>query len=178
MALLDIVTFPDPRLKERSLNVSVFDDALRTLVKDMAETMYAAPGVGLAAVQVGVLKRLLIMDPRSGDEGADLQVFINPEILEGEGEQLFEEGCLSLPDFSEEVKRMRRVTVRYRDEHGNHLTREVEGFPSVILQHELDHLDGVLATDRISRLKRSLYIRRRNKALKQQTRGTRASANV
>jgi peptide deformylase len=166
MALLPIVKYPDPRLKERSQEVTVFDDALRSFVSDMGDTMYAAPGVGLAAVQVGVLKRILVLDANSGDPESKLEVFINPEIVESSGEQVYEEGCLSLPEFSEEVKRKEFLRVRFQDVTGASQETEMEGFRAVILQHELDHLNGVLATDRISRLKRTLYQRKRNRQLK------------
>lgn len=166
MALLDIVKFPDPRLKERSTAVTEFDDALRTLIRDMSDTMYVAPGVGLAAVQVAVLKRLFVMDSRE-EGGQGLEVFVNPEILEEKGEIVYEEGCLSLPDFSEEVKRKEWIKVRFQDETGEAHEKELDGFRAVIFQHEFDHLNGVLATDRISRLKRTFYVRRRTRQLKE-----------
>lgn len=170
MALRTIVKYPDPRLKLRSEEVKVFNEALKTLVQDMAETMYTAPGVGLAAVQIGVLQRVLVLDAHSGEEGSDLEVFINPEILSAEGDLVWEEGCLSLPDFTEEVNRKEKVTVRYQDVNGTVLEKKMEGFRAVILQHELDHLNGVLATDRVSRLKRAFYQRRRLRAAKEEER--------
>jgi len=169
MALLTIIKFPDLRLKLRSDEVTVFDDELRNFVRDMGDTMYTAPGVGLAAVQVGVLKRILVLDANSGEPDSKLEVFINPEILSADGEIIYEEGCLSLPDFSEEVKRKEKVGVRYQDERGTRHEMELEGFRAIILQHELDHLDGVLATDRVSRLKRSLYIRRRSRVAREES---------
>jgi peptide deformylase len=168
MALRTIVKYPDPRLKMRSAEVTVFDDALRTLVRDMAETMYAAPGVGLAAVQIGELKRIFVLDASPDSPDSKLEVFINPEILSGAGDIVFEEGCLSLPEFSEEVHRKEQIRVRFHDEHGTAHEQDIDGFKAVIFQHELDHLNGILATDRISRLKRSFYLRRRTRALKEE----------
>lgn len=170
MALRPIVKFPDPLLKQRSDEVRVFDDALKTLVSDMAETMYTAPGVGLAAVQVGVLKRVLVLDAKSGETGSELEVYINPEIIASSGDLIWEEGCLSLPDFSEEVKRKEHVTVRFNDVTGAVHEKTLDGFRAVILQHELDHLNGVLATDRVSRLKRAFYQRKRIRAVKEESR--------
>lgn len=170
MALRKIVKYPDPILKMRSEEVTDFNEALKELVQDMAETMYTAPGVGLAAVQVGVLKRVLVLDANSGEEGSLLEVFINPEIISSEGNLIWEEGCLSLPDFSEEVTRKEKVVVRYQNVEGQVLETTMEGFRAVILQHELDHLNGLLATDRISRLKRAFYQRRRNKLAKEEAR--------
>lgn len=166
MALRRIIKFPDPVLKQRSAEVTQFDDALKTLVTDMAETMYTAPGVGLAAVQIGVLKRVLVLDAHSGDADGELEVFINPVIVSGEGDITWDEGCLSLPDFSEQVKRKKHIKVRFQDVTGAVLEKELEEFRAVILQHELDHLDGVLATDRISRLKKILYQRKRTREAK------------
>ncbi len=166
MALLEIIKFPDPTLKEPSAPVTEFDEALERLIQDMSDTMYAAPGVGLAAVQVGVLKRLFLMDSREDDRG--LEVYVNPEILEGEGEVETEEGCLSLPDFSEVVKRKARIRVRFQNATGEPGESTIEGFRAVIFQHEFDHLNGVLATDRISRLKRTLYTRRRIRQVRQE----------
>ncbi len=168
MALLPIVKFPDPLLQERSEEVREFNDELKTFVQDMSDTMYAAPGVGLAAVQVGVLKRILVLDPHAGDADSHIEVYINPVILESRGEQVCEEGCLSLPDFSEEVKRKEWIRVRHHTLDGEVKEVELEGFHAVILQHELDHLDGILATDRISRIRRALYVRRRMKAAREE----------
>ncbi len=169
MGLLDIIKFPDPRLKQRSAPVTAFDDTLSELIRDMSDTMYAAPGVGLAAVQVGVHKRLFVMDSR--EDGLGLEVYVNPEILEGDGEVETEEGCLSLPDFSEKVTRKAHIKVRYQTPAGAREEAEIHGFRAVIFQHEFDHLNGVLATDRISRLKRTLYTRRRMRQLKQEKKG-------
>ncbi len=166
MALLEIVKFPDPSLKKPSEPVAEFDEALSRLIRDMSDTMYAAPGVGLAAVQVGVHRRLFVMDSREEDLG--LEVYINPVIVGGEGEVETEEGCLSLPDFNETVTRKARITIRYQKVDGTLEEGALNGFRAVIFQHELDHLNGILATDRISRLKRSLYTRRRLRQVKQE----------
>lgn len=165
MALLPILTYPDTRLKERSSEITEFDDKLERLIQDMAETMYAAPGVGLAAVQVGVLKRMFLLDAKSNEEGSNLEVFINPEVITSSGDTVYEEGCLSLPDFSEEIKRKESVFVKYQSKTGETFQEEISGFRAIIFQHELDHLDGILATDKISSLKRGLYNRKRNKAV-------------
>ena len=167
MALLEILKFPDPRLRLKAEPVTVFDEALKKLVDDMATTMYTAPGVSLAATQVGVTKRLVLVDPFSGEaESEGPEVYINPMILEGSGEIICEEGCLSLPDFYEEVKRKDVIKVRAQDVTGEVFERTLEGFHAVILQHEMDHLEGVLAVDRVSRLKRALYKKRRNREIK------------
>lgn len=168
MALLDIRTYPDPVLRQRASDVTVFDDALKTLAENMAETMYAAPGVGLAAPQVGVSKRFLVVDPNSGDpESEGPEFYVNPVIKSGHGEIICEEGCLSLPDFFEDVKRKEFITLAYQDLEGKAHEIELEGFHAVVLQHEIDHLEGVLAFDHISRLKRSLYTKRRKREARQ-----------
>ena len=168
MALLDIVTYPDPILTKPCDKVVIFDDALQELIDNMAETMYDAPGVGLAAVQVGVSKRLLVYDAAPQEENREYNVLVNPEIVSSEGEYLSEEeGCLSVPDFRANVKRFASVVVEGLDRHGSPVRIEAEGFLAVVLQHEIDHLNGILFIDRISSLKRSLYKRRVNKRLKQ-----------
>jgi peptide deformylase len=140
--------------------VDVFDDELRTLIDDMAETMYAAPGVGLAATQIGVAKRLFIVDTAtSDDEPSDLRVFINPEIVAIEGETTFNEGCLSFPGATEEVERAAKVTVRALDQDGTPFELEAEGLLAIAIQHENDHLDGKLMIDHLSILRRRLLHR-------------------
>lgn len=167
MALLEILTFPDPVLRERSEPVTVFDAALKKLAEDMSDTMYAAPGVGLAAPQIGKLIRMVLVDPNAGtEESKGPEVYINPVILEGQGSVISEEGCLSLPDFYEEVKRFEVVKVQAKDLDGQTFERTLEGFHAVILQHELDHLNGVLAVDKVSRLKRAIYSKRRKRDLR------------
>ena len=160
MAILDILIYPDPRLREVADPVERVDDEVRTLVEDMAETMYDAPGVGLAATQVGVNKRVFIIDIADEDEPSNLQVFINPDIFHREGTQSWKEGCLSFPEISEEIKRARRVRVRALDLSGNEFELEAEGLLAVAVQHENDHLDGVLMVDKVSPLKRRLIGRK------------------
>ncbi|MGE0327940.1 MAG: peptide deformylase [Polyangiaceae bacterium] len=164
MALREILEFPDPRLREVGQPVTVFDDELRQLVEDMAETMYDAPGVGLAATQIGVAKRLFVIDIAGEDEPSDLKVFINPEILELDGTQVWEEGCLSFPGATEEVKRAEVVKVRAQDEFGETFELEADGLMAVAIQHENDHLDGVLMIDKLNAIKKRLFSRKLNKA--------------
>ncbi len=152
MALLNILQFPDPRLRTRARPVEVFDEQLQTLVSDMFETMYEAPGIGLAATQVDVHKRLLVMDV-SEDKDEPL-VLINPEILLAEGVEEMDEGCLSVPGFYETVSRADKVRVRAQDEQGETFEIEAEGLKAVCIQHEMDHLEGKLFVDYISSLKR------------------------
>jgi peptide deformylase len=169
MSILKIVTYPDKFLKQPTQSVENIDGRLQQLIDDMSETMYAAPGVGLAAIQVGVDQSLLVFDIASQEDGdRKLQVLINPRIVEKEGEILSEnEGCLSVPDFRADVKRAERVLVDGFDREGKPLRMEAEGFAAVVLQHEIDHLNGTLFIDRISALKRNLYKRRVKKQIKQ-----------
>jgi len=153
MAKLTILEFPDPRLRKKAVPVDVVDDELRTLVDDMFETMYAAPGIGLAATQVDVHRRLLVADVSS--DKSDPHVFINPEILEKDGVTVTEEGCLSVPGYYEEVKRADHIRVRYLDREGRECESEFEGLLAVCVQHEIDHLDGKLFVDYLSEAKRS-----------------------
>jgi peptide deformylase len=153
MAKLTILEFPDPRLRTKAVPVDVVDDELRTLVDDMFETMYAAPGIGLAATQVDVHRRLLVADVSS--DKSDPHVFINPEILEKDGVTVTEEGCLSVPGYYEEVKRADHIRVRYLDREGQECEGEFEGLLAVCIQHEIDHLDGKLFVDYLSEAKRS-----------------------
>lgn len=152
MALLKILEFPDPRLRTRATPVEAVDDGLRELVANMFETMYAAPGIGLAATQVDVHKRLLVADV--SHEKNDPYVLINPVILEKDGSEVTEEGCLSVPGYYEEVERADRVKVQYLDEHGEEHVREFDGLLGVCVQHEIDHLDGKLFVDYLSEAKR------------------------
>jgi peptide deformylase len=161
MALLPILTAPDPRLKQKSKPVASVDDELRRLLDDMLETMYAAPGVGLAAIQVGVPKRALVIDVSRDDEPKAPLFLINPEIVWASDEDAsYEEGCLSLPDQFADVARPAAVRVRYLDRNGNRKELEAEGLLAVCVQHEMDHLDGVLFVDHISALKRNMILRR------------------
>lgn len=167
MAMLDIITYPDPRLSTPSERVTEIDDSIKKLVEDMAETMFDAPGVGLAAVQVGVCKQVIVVNTTREDEDPSWEALINPEILSGEGEYISEdEGCLSVPGFRATVKRYSKVRLKALDIEGNPIDREVDGFEAVILQHEIDHLNGTLFIDRISALKRQMYKRKVNKRLK------------
>ena len=158
MAQLTILEFPDPRLRTRAEAVQVFDAALRQLVEDMFETMYAAPGIGLAATQVNVHQRLIVIDV--SEKHDERQVYINPVILSRDGVLVSEEGCLSVPQVFEPIERAERVTVRAQDARGAYFERELTGLLAVCVQHEMDHLEGRLFVDRLSSLKRE-HIRRR-----------------
>jgi peptide deformylase len=165
MAKLPIILLPDPILRETALPVERVDDATRRLLDDMLETMYDAPGVGLAGPQVGVTRRLLVMDPSPREESPEPLALINPEILEfGDEMQIGEEGCLSIPEIFAEVERPAWVQVRYIDRDGKVAERRFEGRPAVILQHEVDHLNGVLFIDHLSKLRRDLLIRKFRRA--------------
>lgn len=152
-------------LKQVSAPVATVDDTLRALMDDMLETMYAAPGIGLAAVQVGVPQRVIVMDLAKGDEDPAPRYFVNPEILwAGDETTPYEEGCLSVPDYYDEVERPARVRLRYLGYDGAMVEEEAEGLFAVCIQHEMDHLDGVLFIDHLSRLKRDRAIARVKKA--------------
>ena len=151
MALLPILQYPDPRLHKVAAPVARVDDKIRKLIKDMAETMYAAPGIGLAATQVDVHLRVIVIDISETHD--QLQVFINPEIIRAEGEEICEEGCLSVPGIYEKVTRAARVTVRALDEQGQSRDIEAEGLLAVCIQHEMDHLIGRVFVEKLSRLK-------------------------
>ena len=166
MALLEILKYPDPRLSKMARPVSNVTDATVQLISDMLETMYAAPGVGLATTQVGVLQRVVVLDVDHENPRTNIYKLVNPVITHSEGQLVWEEGCLSVVDFTAEVRRAEHVQVVALDEHGKERTIEAEGLLAVALQHEIDHLDGKLFIDRISRLKRDLYIRRRKKMLR------------
>jgi len=170
MPVLEVLQFPDPRLRRRAEPVEKVTDELRQLAADMLETMYDEPGIGLAAPQVGVSLRLAVVDTHWSEEGAERSplVLVNPEIVEREGRLVWTEGCLSVPDFSAEVERAERVVLRALDLEGRELVEEASGLRAVCFQHELDHLDGVLFIDRIGRLKRNLYVQKRKKALREQ----------
>lgn len=168
MAVLDILTYPDKILKQQSTPVANIDGALQAVIDDMATTMYHAPGVGLAAPQVGIGRSFIVYDVATREEGQRLQVLINPRIVASEGEIISEnEGCLSIPDYRADVKRAELVLVEGVDRDGNPLRFEANGLLSIVIQHELDHLNGTLFIDRISALKRQLYKRRVNKEIKQ-----------
>ena len=161
MTKLTILEFPDPRLRKKAVPVEAVDDELRTLIDDMFETMYEAPGIGLAATQVDVHRRLLVSDVSS--EKTDPHVFINPVILEKDGVTVTEEGCLSVPGYYEEVERAEHIKVRYLDRDGNEQEEEFEGLLAVCVQHEIDHLDGKLFVDYLSEAKRQRIRKRLEK---------------
>jgi len=172
MALRQIRTYPDPVLREKTARIERIDSSLDRLIKDMVETMHAAPGVGLAANQVGVSLQLAVIDLSTReDEGQrhPLLVIINPEILAMEGSVTEEEGCLSIPDYSEKVKRAARIKVRALDRTGKQFELETEGLLAKALQHEIDHLNGLLFVDKLSPLKKNLFRRRFKKALAEKT---------
>ena len=183
MALREIITLPDPRLRKKSAPVTVFDDALRSLVKDLAETMRWAKGIGLAAVQVVELKRVVVIDIgdlneddrfMEGDEESErrlatrrkdskVEVFINPVIVESAGQFEYEEGCLSVPGVYSNVTRKNRIVVEYQDVTGKTHRMEASGLRSIVLQHEMDHMDGVVFTDRIGPMQRMMVMGKYNK---------------
>jgi peptide deformylase len=164
MAILPILQHPDPRLRQKASPVTVFDASLQQLIEDMFETMYHAPGVGLAATQVGVMLRLAVMDCAPKDAPPDRRVLINPEILEASERTDMEEGCLSVPDTNEKVPRFNRLKMRALDRDGTPYEIEAEGLLAQAIQHEIDHLDGKLYIDYLSSLKRE----RINKKLRKQ----------
>lgn len=168
MALLPIITAPDPRLKLVASRVDAVDDEIRRLMDDMLETMYEAPGVGLAAPQVGVSKRVIVADVARTGEAPQPMLMANPEIIEASQERaMFEEGCLSLPEHFAEVKRPERVRIRYLDRENEIREQDMEGFMATCVQHEIDHLDGILFVDHISGLKRGMIMRKLTKLKKQ-----------
>jgi peptide deformylase len=168
MAILKIYHYPEPVLKQVAKPVSDIDDTLRHLARDMAETMYAAPGVGLAAPQVGVSKRLVVIDCSPRDAPPHLLTVINPEIFEEEGEVYEEEGCLSVPGYYARVARSARIRVRYLDIDGKQVEMAADGLLSIAFQHEIDHLNGILFVDRLSPLKRGIFHKKYKKILEQQ----------
>lgn len=175
MAVLHILTVPHPLLSKKCRHVGPgeFGEPLRLFVSDLAETMYAAPGVGLAAPQVGDLRRVVVVDPgnsssEQGDDGRPTNprflALVNPQVIEASNDKIiWEEGCLSVPDFEENIARPRRVHIRYLDEDGKPHQRWFEGYDSIVVQHEMDHLDGTVILDRVSRMKKGRYLARRQK---------------
>lgn len=171
--MLDIVLYPDPRLRKKSRRVERITLSHHTLLDDMIETMYAAKGIGLAAPQVGVNERLIVVDVTPREEGEtrkpsspEIIELINPEIVSSQGEVVGDEACLSVPGFSSEVRRKEKVVVRGLDRHGNPVELEGEGLLARVLQHEIDHLDGILFFDRLSKLKREIIKKKIDRALK------------
>lgn len=167
MAIREILTVPDPVLKQKSLPVEQVDDELRALMDDMLETMYAAPGIGLAAIQIGVPKRVIVMDIARPEEDPAPRFFVNPEILwTSEETAPYEEGCLSVPEIYDEVERPARVKLRYLNYQGETVEEDAEGLFAVCIQHEMDHLEGVLFIDYLSRLKREQAVKKVKKQAK------------
>ncbi|SOC41354.1 peptide deformylase [Rhizobium subbaraonis] len=173
MTIKPLIILPDPILRQVSTPLEAINDETRRLATDMLETMYDAPGIGLAAIQIGVPRRMLVLDvSKDGEEKTPL-VFINPEIVaSSDARSVYEEGCLSIPDYYAEVERPAAITVRYLDRDGKEQTIEADGLLATCLQHEIDHLNGVLFIDHISKLKRDMVIRKFTKAAK--TRGAKA----
>jgi peptide deformylase len=164
MAILPIITVPDPILRKVAKPVERVDEALRRLMDDMLASMYDAPGIGLAAPQVGISRRLIVMDPAHDEEPKQALIMVNPEIItRGVELRLHEEGCLSIPDVTAEVERPARTRVRFLDRQGNPGEVELEGIWSTLVQHEIDHLNGVLFIDYLSRLKRDMIVKKLTK---------------
>lgn len=174
MAILDILHFPDPKLRNRAKSVTEVDDKVRRFVEDMFETMYAAPGIGLAATQVNDLRRIVVIDA-SEEHNAPL-CLINPELLEKEGEETMDEGCLSVPDVFEPVTRANRVKVGALNRDGDRFELEAEGLLAVCIQHEIDHLEGKLFIDYLSNLKRQRIRKKLEKSIRQKQ-GSRDAAS-
>jgi peptide deformylase len=168
MAIKKIFTYPDPVLRQKVETVTTFDDSLKQLATDLAETMYAAPGAGLAANQIGVCLRIVVLDVSVDKEEKKHLVLVNPEIIEKEGCQVDEEGCLSVIDLTANVERYSKLVIRAQDLDGKTWEFPAEDFFARVIQHELDHLNGILFIDHLSALKRSLYKRRLKKLLREQ----------
>ena len=161
MAIRPIITIPDPVLRRKAAPIERLDADLRRLMEDMLATMYDAPGIGLAAPQIGISRRLIVMDPSKDDQPKTPIIMVNPEILErSEAMRLHEEGCLSIPEFTAEIERPARTRVAYIDPEGKKQEAELEGIWSTLVQHEIDHLNGVLFIDYLSRLKRDMVVRK------------------
>lgn len=160
-----ILTYPDPELKKKSLPVTVINDKMRELVRDMAETMYAAPGVGLAAPQIGVHQRVIVIDVAGKNDPPELIVAINPVIIHADGEAFEEEGCLSVPRYAANVRRHARVVVKGLNLEGEEVTWKADDLLAIAFQHEIDHLDGILFIDHISPLKREIFKKRYRRIL-------------
>lgn len=165
MAIRKIIEYPEPILRVKAKDVESFDEELKTLIEDMAETMYDAPGIGLAAPQIAVSKQLIVVDLTEPGEEQRYMAMVNPKIVDQEGSQLDEEGCLSVPELTSQVKRFKRVCVKFQTEDGTPKELEAEDRFAVVLQHEIDHLNGILFIDHLSPLKRNLYKKKRKKML-------------
>lgn len=167
MTIKPLIILPDPVLREVSKPVETIDASVRKLAGDMLETMYDAPGIGLAAIQIGLPLQMLVIDLAKDDAPKEPQVFINPQVLASSEERsVYEEGCLSIPDYYAEVERPAAVRVAYLDEHGKQKEIEAEGLLATCLQHEIDHLNGVLFIDYLSKLKRDMVVRKFRKLAK------------
>ncbi len=168
MSIKPIVLLPDSVLREKSAPIERFDDDLTRLAADMTETMYDAPGIGLAAIQIGIPRQMLVVDVSKDEDNKTPQVFINPEIVKNSDEMnVYEEGCLSIPEYYAEVERPAAITVNYLDLSGKAQTIEADGLMATCLQHEIDHLNGVLFIDYLSKLKRQMVIKKFTKLAKQ-----------
>ncbi len=163
MSIRKIYTYPDPILRKKAGKIDFFDERLETLITDMAETMYDAPGIGLAAPQIGESLQLVVVDISKESDKRDYMVLVNPEITEKEGSQLDEEGCLSVPDLFSKVKRFKKIKVVYQDSKGNDQELITEDRFAVVLQHEIDHLHGHLFIDHLSPIKRNMYKKKMKK---------------
>ena len=168
MAIREIITYPHPVLREKAEEVTVFDEDLKALVQDMGETMYDAPGVGLAANQIGIAQQIVVVDQSDSPENKKFIALINPVISDGTGSVIDEEGCLSVLDYQSKVKRFQKIHVTAQDLEGNPLAFDAEDRFARIIQHEVDHLNGTLFIDRISALKRTLYKKKLKKILSEQ----------
>lgn len=178
MPVAKILVYPDPVLRAKAKDIANIDGRVVRLADDMAETMYAAPGVGLAAPQVGVSERLIVVDVKHSEGEKELITLINPEIVEAEGKVIGEEGCLSLPGVNEKVARAERVLVRGYDLKEQQRQIEAEGLLAIALQHEIDHLDGVLLFDRLSRLKREIIQRKMRKVMREDLEAKKGDYNL
>lgn len=167
MSIRKIYKYPEPVLRQKAKTIESFDDDLKTLTEDMAETMYDAPGIGLAAPQIGESIRLIVVDISKKEEEQEYMTLVNPEIIEKEGEQIDEEGCLSVAELTSKVKRFKKIRVRYQDLSGKEFELETEDRFAVVLQHEIDHLNGILFLDHLSSLKKNLYKKKVKKWLSQ-----------
>lgn len=163
-----ILTYPDPELKKKSTPVTVINDSLRQLVKDMAETMYDAPGIGLAAPQIGVHQRVIVIDIAGSEEPPELIAAINPVIIHAEGEVFEEEGCLSVPKYAANVRRHAKIVVKGLNLDGEEVTWKADGLLAIAFQHEIDHLDGILFIDHISQLKKEIFRKKYRKGQEQE----------
>jgi peptide deformylase len=168
MAIRTIITYPHPVLRKKAEKITVFNQELKTLVADMADTMYHAPGVGLAANQIGIARQVVVVDRSTQENGRDYITLVNPEISGGEGSVIDEEGCLSVIECYAKVKRFRKIHVTAQDVEGNSLEFDAEDRYARIIQHEVDHLHGTLFIDRLSSLKRALYKKKLKKILQEE----------